>query len=101
MRFDVAPVETIDGTAPSSRLTSFYPAPAAESLQPPSERSSLALLVAAIKEFCLEAPAHYDVVNVRTGEYARNEPFPDGTLADRFARELGSEWRVFRRGNGR
>jgi hypothetical protein len=60
-------------------------------------RSFIAIAIAAFTRFCVEVPGYFDVINVRTGEYARIEPVPDGTLADRYARELGSDWRACRR----
>jgi hypothetical protein len=45
-----------------------------------------------------ESPALFEIRNIRTGEAAAQfGPFCDGTLADRAARELGRNWRVFRR----
>jgi hypothetical protein len=45
----------------------------------------------------LESPATFEIRRIRAGELsAQFGPFHDGTLADRFARELGQDWRVFR-----
>jgi hypothetical protein len=73
--------------------------------RPAEVRSGLGALaakgIAALRRFCNDPPAYFGVINLRTGECASIEPLPDGTLADRFARELGSDWRAFRHENHR
>jgi hypothetical protein len=101
MRTDVGPVGSVESIDRSS-VQVYSIRAAGPTLCHPQESgfglmALVAKAVAAFTGFCVDAPAHFDVVNIRTGEYARIEPFPDGTLADRFARELGSDWRAFRR----
>jgi hypothetical protein len=57
----------------------------------------LAALQRYLSQALLELPALFEIRNIRTGETARQyAPFNDGTLADRAARTLGQDWRVFR-----
>lgn len=90
MRTAVAPGETLE-CAPDS-LVGVHPLSNSES----GITALLAKAMTAIRQFCTAVPARFEVVNLRTGEVAGGEWFPDGTLADRFARELGSDWRVIR-----
>ena len=45
----------------------------------------------------LNPPNLFEIRNIRTGETSPQfPPLPDGTMADRTARTLGKDWRVFR-----
>lgn len=49
-----------------------------------------------LSETLLSSPACFEIRHIRTGETAPLALFHDGTLADRTARTLGPDWRVFR-----
>jgi hypothetical protein len=59
--------------------------------------SLLASMGRCLNRLFLEPPALFEICNIRTGEAAvQFGRFTDGTLADRAARALGQDWRVFR-----
>ncbi len=68
---------------------------------PPHSGSRFGTLLAGVlrrlSRVFLESPVFFEIRNIRTGEPAvQHGTFTDGTLADREARELGRDWRVFR-----
>jgi hypothetical protein len=58
--------------------------------------SLVAFLKTCLGKALVQPTALFEIRNIRTGNSAY-APFNDGTLADRTARNLGPDWRVFRR----
>jgi hypothetical protein len=49
-----------------------------------------------LSRLCLNESVVYEIRNSHTGELAPGEPrYTDGTAADRAARKMGREWRVY------
>jgi hypothetical protein len=70
-------------------------APAApEEVRRPSRLGGIGRM---LSRLCLNEPAVYEIRNVRTGDSpVYPVQYTDGTAADRAARRLGPDWRVFR-----
>ena len=62
----------------------------------PPRRSPLVRLRRAITRWLDGCPALFEIRNTRDGALAPQGRLYDGTMADRVARQLGPDWRVFR-----